>query len=321
MYCGVGSVKDNSSNFASSTNIMRFSFSDHRNKDTWILSIKKTTTLSVHTIRKDWTSRPEPKKDTYFDESSLFRSHFGSRPAFLVQAIHCSSASLRGLSEFWFFSVALLQSNSRVQVVPRRGWQQLDVPSRWVRVLRGLRPNSEQRPSAHEKKEASLHSRSHRGSELGGRSVGPQRGKRPFEASAEGFGSCRARSQIASVDKRIESCKSFFERARKGTGRLEEVARATTEKEACLQESAESERLEQLEARVLPTQVDAQVEASVGVSCKRRSTFCRRSGMFCWHQPPQFCRGQPQSHDTVLANPDSPDNRYQRHVGLSIKMK
>ena len=32
------------------------------------------------------------------------RSHFGSRP-FLVQAIHCSSVSLRGLSEFWFFVV------------------------------------------------------------------------------------------------------------------------------------------------------------------------------------------------------------------------
>ena len=79
----------------------------------------------------------------------------------------------------------------------------------------------------------------------------------------------RARSQIAPVDKRIESCKSFLERARKRAGRLEEViARATTEKEVCLQEIAESERrLQQLEAqvRVLPTQVNAQAEVPVGV--------------------------------------------------------
>ena len=36
----------------------------------------------------------------------------------------------------------------------RRGWQQLDVPSGWVRVLRG--PTSEQRPATNEK-EANQH--------------------------------------------------------------------------------------------------------------------------------------------------------------------
>ena len=37
--------------------------------------------------------------------------------------------------------------------MPRRGWQQLDVPSGWVRVLRGPRPKSEQWPAANEKKD------------------------------------------------------------------------------------------------------------------------------------------------------------------------
>ena len=108
----------------------------------------------------------------------------------------------------------------------------------------------------------------------------------------------RARSHIEPVDKRIDSCKSFLERARKRAGRLEEViARATTEKDVCLQEIVESERrLGQLEvqARVRPTQVDAQVEVSVGVLQEKIDVFCRRSGMFCWPQPPQFCRDQPQ---------------------------
>ena len=34
-------------------------------------------------------------------------------------------------------------------VMPRRGWQQFDVPSGWVRVLRGLRPPSERWPVVH----------------------------------------------------------------------------------------------------------------------------------------------------------------------------
>ena len=66
----------------------------------------------------------------------------------------------------------------------------------------------------------------------------------------------RSRSKIAPVDKRIESCKGFLEGARKWAGLLEEViARATTEKEVCLQEIAESERrLQKLEAQVADTQ-------------------------------------------------------------------
>ena len=41
--------------------------------------------------------------------------------------------------------------------MPRRGWQQLDVPSGWVRVLKGPRPKSEQWPLANEKNEVSQH--------------------------------------------------------------------------------------------------------------------------------------------------------------------
>ena len=106
--------------------------------------------------------------------------------------------------------------------MPRRGWQQLDVPSGWVRVLRGPRPKSEQWPRANEHKEVTQqqvaprpvlpHNRvfgrcfllstaepcakgrrssvGHRGgSQVGSRSVGPRRGKRPCEASVESSGS------------------------------------------------------------------------------------------------------------------------------------
>ena len=74
----------------------------------------------------------------------------------------------------------------------------------------------------------------------------------------------RARSKFALV-KRIESCKTFLERARKRVGRLEEViTRATAEKEVCMEVIAESQRrLMHLEAPVHtpPTQVDASVGA------------------------------------------------------------
>ena len=110
-------------------------------------------------------------------------------------------------------------------------------------------------------------SRGHRGgSEVGGCSVGPRRGKRPFEASAEGLGSCPSEipDRTSGQDDRLVQ-----EFPRKRAGRLEEaIARATAKKEVGLQEIVESERrLEQWEAqaRVLPSQVDAQVEVSVVV--------------------------------------------------------
>ena len=69
----------------------------------------------------------------------------------------------------------------------------------------------------------------------------------------------RARSQTAPLDKRIESCKSFLERDRKRAGRLEEViSRGTTEKEASTGNSGER-------TPFLPTEVDAQVDALVGL--------------------------------------------------------
>ena len=97
----------------------------------------------------------------------------------------------------------------------------------------------------------------------------------------------RARSQTAPLDKRIESRKSFLERDRKRAGRLEEaISRGTTEKEASVGNCGER-------TPYLPTEVDAQVDASVGL-CRNRSRVQRRRGMFCWLLQPQFCRGQPQ---------------------------
>ena len=85
-------------------------------------------------------------------------------------------------------------------------------------------------------------SRSHRGgSQVGSRSVGPRRGKRVREA--------------LSLLKVLEDARS----------RSKIVPGATTEKEVCQQDIAESERrLEKLEAQVADTQIDALVDVSVG---------------------------------------------------------
>ena len=262
---------------------------------------------------------------------SCLRSYSGS------SAISCSSNPLQQFQPAWVEQVSVLCVSLFcvplcAQVIPRRGWQELDVPSGWVRVLRGPRPKSEQWPAANAKKPASLPKNRWRREQSIPTQPGlwklppprpPSRAPevvaaeateevRRLEAAVSALGEgnahskpllkalevARARSHIEPVDKRIDSCKSFLERARKRAGRLEAViARATTEKDVCLQEIVESERrLGQLEvqARVRPTQVDAQVEVSVGVLQEKIDVFCRRSGMFCWPQPPQFCRGQPQ---------------------------
>ena len=111
------------------------------------------------------------------------------------------------------------------------------------------------------------------------RSVGLRRGNRPFEASAEGL---------------IESCKSFLERVRKWAGRLEEViARASTEEEVCLQEIVPFAAVGSSRSSASHSS-RCSGRGSTGVCCRRRSTPCRKSGMCCWQQPLQFCRGHPQ---------------------------
>ena len=141
-------------------------------------------------------------------------------------------------------------------------------------------------------------SRSHRGgSEVGGCSSGSRRGKRPLEASVEGFGSCPSEIPHQTSGQEDRFVQEFLRKSSKAAGRLEEViARAATEKEVCLQEIAESERrLEQLEAqaRVLPTEVDAQVEVSVGVLQEKINAPAEGAGCFVGRSH-RFCRGQPQ---------------------------
>ena len=150
--------------------------------------------------------------------------------------------------------------------------------------------------------------KSHRGgSEVGGSpSARENAHSKPLMKALE---VARARSQISPVDKRIDSCKSFLERARKWAGRLEEViARATTEQEVCLQEIAESERrLEQLEAqaRVLPTQVDAQVEVSVGV-LQEKIDVLQKAGTPVLPRPaPVWMRDGPLSLDNIPPLPSA----------------
>ena len=205
--------------------------------------------------------------------------------------------------------------------MPRRGWQQLDVPSGWVRVLRGPRPKSEQWP-ARERKEGGhastrtggvarspvpsaqpdfvedasssatepcargRRSRSHRGgSQVASRSVGPRRGKRPFEAFVESSGRCSIEiPKFAPVDKRIESCKGFLERARKRAGRsggshCEGYDREGRVSAGNCRKRTPFGAVGSTSCKCIPTPVDAPDRCLSGKSCRRGSTFCRRSGM------------------------------------------
>ena len=87
--------------------------------------------------------------------------------------------------------------------MPRRGWQQLDVPSGWVRVLRGPRPKSEQWPNAREKKEVTQHTNRWRHNKC---SFSTQQGVWKVPPPPE---DARSRSKVELVDKRIESCKGL----------------------------------------------------------------------------------------------------------------
>ena len=109
-------------------------------------------------------------------------------------------------------------------------------------------------------------SRSHRrGSQVGSRSVGPWRWKRPCETFVESSGSCPIEIQDRFSGPKDTVVQGFPRRKR--AGRLEEViARAPEEKDVCLKSTLRS----MLQWR----------------SCRKESTFCKRSGMLCWQQPP-----------------------------------
>ena len=128
--------------------------------------------------------------------------------------------------------------------MPRRGWQQLDVPSGWLRVLRGPRPPSEKWPVTHRPssvsrgrsgqskpppKVARSAPREFKPSRTPEVAVSEAAGEvKKLEAAIAALGEdsahakglhealriARARSTLPSVAERVESCKKFLDRAR-----------------------------------------------------------------------------------------------------------
>ena len=179
--------------------------------------------------------------------------------------------------------------------MPRRGWQQFDVPSGWVRVLRGPRPPSERWPVAHRPSSVgrgrSGHSKPTLPQVVSTRSV-PQEFKpsrtpevavseavgevKKLEAAIAALGEnsvhakglqealriARARSTLPPVAERVESCKKFLDRARQRVVRAQDVIdKATAQKKIHEEEVAEGERrLAQLQAEASkPVEVHPQV--------------------------------------------------------------
>ena len=164
--------------------------------------------------------------------------------------------------------------------MPRRGWQQLDVPSGWVRVLRGPRPPSEKWPGAHRPisvgrwrsgqskptppKVASSVPQEFKPSRTPEVAVSEAVGEvKKLEAAIAALGVdsvhakglhealriARARSKLPPVVERVESCKKFLDRARQRVVRAQDVIdKATAQKKVHEEEVAEGERFAQLQA-------------------------------------------------------------------------
>ena len=128
--------------------------------------------------------------------------------------------------------------------MPRRGWKQFDVPSGWVRVLRGPRPPSERWPVAHRPSSVGHGRSGHSKPQIPSARSAPQEFKpsrTPEVAVSEAVGEvkklesaiaalgedsmhakglhealriARARSTLPPVAERVELCKKFLDRAR-----------------------------------------------------------------------------------------------------------
>ena len=157
--------------------------------------------------------------------------------------------------------------------MPRRGWQSLDVPSGWVQVLRGPRPPSAKWPPAREGSRAP----SGRWRQPKEKSSSPQFTPPPLRQASrspevvaadavaevkrlenaiqvlgetnphaqplvEALRVARAKTTVPPLQERIQSCKTFLERARRRVARAESViARAIEQKEIYVKEVSEGE--------------------------------------------------------------------------------
>ena len=201
--------------------------------------------------------------------------------AILAQAISDrTTCCLRALWQVFLFLVLFVAPFVRRCVMPRRGWQQMDVPTGWVRVIRGPRPPSEKWPAARPVSVGRWRSGQQSKPSPPKSASRPQEfepSRTPEVAVADAIGEvkkleaaiaalgadsvharglqealriARNESRLPSVSERVESCKKFLERARQRVSRAQDVIdKATAQKAVHEAEVAEGERrLAQLQA-------------------------------------------------------------------------
>ena len=162
--------------------------------------------------------------------------------AILAQAISCSKSSLlqREVSVLFLFFHAFCFLFSR-GLMPRKGWNQLDVPSGWVRIIRGPRPRSvqwpradaPQRPHQRGQRQGSLKEVQHsRQCVQTGSGVVPSHlpSRSPevkqlniHAKSLHALRVARNKTKLPPIQEQVESCKSFLQRARKRVLRAQAV--------------------------------------------------------------------------------------------------